>query len=356
MTAIPGRTRRGSLHRQARPTITRSNARPTVRAAIAGVASYLPERIVTSTEVERMIAEASREHGFVPKAGIVEELTGVRERRYKRDDQHTSDLAVEAARVAMERAGVGIDDIDLLIFASSSQDMIEPATAHIVSAKLGGRAVVFDVKNACNSFMNAMQVADSLIRTGQYARALICSGECPSIAVRWNVRDVEQMKHAFAGYTFGDAGAAMVLEARSDGTGIHTIDVMAASRYWELCQLPTGGSANPRDVDKTYFEGDGTKLRDAFIEVGPGVLIEMFRRTRTNFDDYDVVLFHQVSEQMLDVFQQVSGVPDDKVVRTVDVLGNVASTTLPIQLERAIELGRAKPGDNVLWVVMTTRL
>jgi 3-oxoacyl-[acyl-carrier-protein] synthase-3 len=156
-----------------------------------------------------------------------------------------------------------------------------------------------------------------------------------------------------------------VLEGRSDGTGIHELDVVAASRFWNLCTLPTGGSMHPRDLEKTYFEGDGAKLRDAFIEVGPDVLIDMFRRTRTTFDDYDVVLFHQVSAQLLDVFQQVSGVPDEKVVCTVDLLGNVASATLPIQLERAMESGRARPGDNVLWigvgagistVVMTTRL
>ncbi len=364
VTATPARPRRGSLKPQARPAITRS-IRPTLRASIAGVAAYLPEQVVTSDEVERRIAEASREHGFVPRAGIVEELTGVRERRYKRLDENTSDMAAEAARRAMASAGVTIDEIDLLIFASSSQDLIEPATAHIVSAKLGGRAVVFDIKNACNSFMNGMQVADSLIRTGQYRRALICSGECPSEAVRWNVRDVDHMKASFAGYTFGDAGAAMVLEARTDGRGIHEIDVAAASRYWELCQLPTGGSMHPRDIEKTYFEGDGSALRDAFIEVGPGVIVDMFKRTRTTFDDYDVVLFHQVSEQMLDVFLGVTGVPEEKVVRTVDTLGNVASTTLPIQLERAIESGRAQPGSNVLWigvgagistVVMTTRL
>lgn len=344
--------------------ITRS-ARPTLRAAIAGVASYLPEQVVTSDEVERRIAEASREHGFVPRPGIVEELTGVRERRYRHSDQDASDLAVEAARRALASAGVEVGEIDLLIFASSSQDLIEPATAHIISAKLGSRAVVFDIKNACNSFVNGMQVADSLIRTGQYRRALVCTGECPSEAVRWNVRDKDHMKASFAGYTFGDAGAAIVLEGRSDGRGIREIDVVAASRYWELCTLPAGGTMNPRDLEKTYFEGDGSALRDAFIELGPDVILKHFRRTRTTFDDYDVVLFHQVSSQLLDVFQQVSGVPDEKVVRTVDVLGNVASATLPIQLERALAGGRAKPGANVLWigvgagistVVMTTRL
>jgi 3-oxoacyl-[acyl-carrier-protein] synthase-3 len=344
--------------------ISRS-AKPTVRAAIAGVASYLPERVVTSDEVERRIAEASAEHGFVPRAGIVEELTGVRERRYKRADEHTSDMAVAAARKAMAMAGIEASDLDLIIFGSSSQDLVEPATSHIISAKLGSTAAVFDIKNACNSFINGMQVANSLISTGAYRRVLVCTGECPSEAVRWNVRDKDHMKNSFAGYTFGDAGAAIVLEARSDGKGIHDLDFRAASQYWELCQLPTGGSMNPRDLEKTYFEGDGSKLRDAFIEVGPQIIMDHFAKTKTTFDSYDVVLFHQVSNQLLDVFLMVSGVPEEKVVRTVDVLGNVASATLPIQLEQALASGRAKPGDDVLWigvgagistVVMTTRL
>lgn len=361
----PRSTARDAIARRSRPMMTRARVRPQLRAAIAGVGSWLPQDIVTSAEVERRIAEASREHGFEPAQGIVELLTGVRERRYKRPEDDASDLAVRAARRALAHAGIEVGDVDLLVFASSSQDLIEPATAHIVSAKLGSRAVVFDIKNACNSFINGIQVADSLIRSGQYRRALVCTGECPSEAVRWNVRDIDHMKESFAGYTFGDAGAAIVLEARSDGRGIGEIEMVAASHYWNLCTLPTGGTMHPRDLDKTFFEGDGGKLRDAFIEVGPGVLLDMFRRTRTTFDDYDVVLFHQVSSQLLEVFQQVSGVPDEKVVRTVDVLGNVASATLPIQLERAIESGRATPGSNVLWigvgagissVVMTTRI
>lgn len=329
------------------------------------MASYLPEQVLTSADVEQRIAEASRAHGFEPAPGIVEKLTGVRERRIKHPDDDASDLAVRAAERAMEQAGITAKDLDLIIFASSSQDLIEPATSHIVSMKLGSKAMVFDVKNACNSFMNGMQVADSLIRAGQYRRVLVCTGECPSLAVRWEIRDWEQMKQSFAGYTFGDAGSAMVLEARSDGTGIRYADFVAASHNWEICTLRTGGSMHPRDLEATYFAGDGNSLRDAFIELGPQILMELFAKTRTSFDDYDAILFHQVTEPMLDVFLQVSGVPEERIVRTVDLLGNVASATLPLQLARAIADGRVKRGSEVLWVglgagisvgVMTTRI
>ncbi len=330
------------------------------------MASYLPEQVLTSADVEQKIAEASAVHGFEPEPGIVEKLTGVRERRVKHPDENASDLAVRAAERAMEQAGVTADDLDLIIFASSSQDLIEPATAHIVSHKLGARgAMVFDIKNACNSFMNGMQVADSLMRAGTYRRVLVCTGECPSLAVRYELRDWQQMKEAFAGYTFGDAGSAMVLEARSDGSGIRYADFVAASHNWEICTLRTGGSMHPRDLDATYFAGDGNSLRDAFIELGPQIITDLFTNTKTTFDDYDAILFHQVTEPFLDVFLQVSGVPEEKIVRTVDLLGNVASATLPLQLARAVADGRIKRGSEVLWVglgagisvgVMATRI
>lgn len=354
-----------NLRQVPRPTTTRS-ARPAVRAAIAGVGSWLPDQVVTSEDVERRITEASREHGFVPPSGVVAERTGVYERRYKLPHENASDMAVRAAERALAHAGTSVGDIDLIIFASSSQDLVEPATSHLVSHKLGADgAMVFDVKNACNSFMNGMQVADGLIRTGQYEKVLVCTGEAPSEAIRWELKDAEQMKTSFAGYTFGDAGGAMVLEARSDGTGIRYLDFRAASRHWEVCTLRGGGTMHPRDMEHSYFAGDGNSLRDAFVEFGPQILLDCFERTKTSFDDYDVVIFHQVTGPFLDMFLAITGVPESKVVRTIDTHGNIASATMPLQLERAINDGRAKSGSNVLWIglgagisvgVMVTRL
>ena len=354
-----------NLRQDPRPAFTRS-ARSKVRAAIAGVGSWLPDQVVTSEEVERRIAEASRMHGFAPPPGVVTERSGVRERRYKLSSDNASDMAVRAAERALAQSGTSIGEIDLIIFASSSQDLVEPATAHLVSHKLGADgAMVFDIKNACNSFMNGMQVADGLVRTGQYEKVLVCTGEAPSEAIRWEVRDWEHMKTSFAGYTFGDAGSAMVLEARSDGTGIRYLDFRAASRHWEVCTLRGGGTMHPRDPEHSYFAGDGNSMRDAFIELGPQIIVDCFERTKTSFDDYDVVIFHQVTGPFLDTFLAITGVPESKVVRTIDTLGNIASATMPLQLERAMDDGRAKHGSNILWIglgagisvgVMVTRL
>jgi len=353
------------LSRVSRQTVNRSE-RPAVRAAIAGVGSWLPDHVASSEEVERRIAEASRVHGFAPPPGVVAERSGVRERRYKLPQENASDMAVRAANRALVQAGASIGEIDLIIFASSSQDLVEPATSHLVSHKLGADgAMVFDVKNACNSFMNGMQIADGLIRTGQYEKVLVCTGEAPSEAIRWEVRDWDHMKMSFAGYTFGDAGAAMVLHARSDGTGIRYLDFRAASRHWEVCTLRGGGTMHPRDPEHSFFAGNGNSMRDAFIELGPQIIFDCFERTGTSFDDFDVVIFHQVTGPFLDTFLAITGVPESKVVRTIDTLGNIASATMPLQLERAIGDGRAKHGSNILWIglgagisvgVMVTRL
>ena len=329
-----------------------------MRARITGAAAYLPERQVDSAEVERRIARES--DGFVPYPTIVQRMTGIRSRHVMRDDQQASDLAVAAAGKLLANHGLTPADLDLLIFGSASQDLIEPATAHIVAAKLGAACPVFDVKNACNSFLNALQVADALICTGQYARVLVCSGETPSRAVRWRVRDRAQFVDAFAGYSLSDGGAAMLVEAlpaagrpmrarpaadRPAG-GIFHRDFSAESKAWDIGTLPGGGSLHPREEDFTYFSGDGRKLKDAFLSRGPGLWLDALRKTGLTWDDFAVICVHQVTMPYLEMLRGILGIPADKLVVTLADHGNLASVTLPLQLATAIEEGRCGPGDR----------
>jgi 3-oxoacyl-[acyl-carrier-protein] synthase III len=309
-------------------------------ARITGVAAHLPDHTVTSTEVELRIAAESG--GFVPHHTIIERMTGIRSRHVLPDGFQASDLAVAAAEKLVT------EPPDLLIFGSASQDLVEPATAHIVAAKLGLNCPVFDVKNACNSFLNAVQVAEALIRTGQYGRVLVCSGETPSRAVRWRVADRAQFVDAFAGYTLSDAGAALMLEAApSDGRGIFYRDFAAESRAWDIGTLPGGGSMHPRDPEYSYFSGDGRRLKDAFLLRGPGLWLDALAATGLTWDDFAVVCVHQVTMPYLEVLRSVLGIPAEKLVVTLPACGNVASATLPLQLATAIEAGRCGPGDRV---------
>ncbi|MEJ2885346.1 3-oxoacyl-ACP synthase III family protein [Actinomycetospora aeridis] len=317
---------------------------------LAGAAVHLPGELLTTAETEARIAAAS--DGFVPRPGMIERVTGITQRHVMPDDAQASDLAVAAVRKLLADQGRRIEDVDLLIFASASQDMVEPATAHIVAAGLGARCPVMDVKNACNSVLNAVQVAEALIDAGQYARVVVCSGETPSRATRWAIRDTAQFVEAFAGFTMCDAGAALLLERHDagDGRGVFHRAFTADSRHWEVGTLPAGGSAYPRDPDAGHFRLDGARLRAAFEALGPGLLHDALDAHGLTWADFAVVCVHQVAMPALRVFARGAGVPADKLVVTLPEHGNAASATLPLQLVTAIEQGRAGPGDRVALV------
>ncbi|MEU4805601.1 ketoacyl-ACP synthase III [Actinosynnema sp. NPDC023587] len=309
---------------------------------LAGVAVHLPERQVSTDEVERRLAP------FTPPAGLIRRLTGVESRHVMGEHEQASDLAVAAARKLLAETGTSAGDVDLLLFASASQDMVEPATAHIVAAKLELRCPVMDVKNACNSVLNGIEVADALIGTGRYRTVLIASGEAPSRAVRWEVGGLTEFLRAFPGYTLSDAGAALLL-TRGEA-GVLGCGFTADSAHWEVGTLPGGGSRHPRDPDRTYFDMDGARLKDAFLGLGRGILDRTLHRLDLTWDDFAVIGVHQVSLPYLDVFARQAGVPTDRLVVTLPRHGNVASAGLPLQLVTARELGRCGPGDLVALV------
>jgi len=310
-------------------------------ARIGGVAVHLPERRMTSDEVERAIGP------YRPPAGIVTRLTGITARHVMAEHEQASDLAVAAARKLLAETGTAADEIDLLLFASASQDMVEPATAHIVAAKLDLRCPVMDVKNACNSVLNGLEVATAMVETGRYRRVLVASGEAPSRAVRWQVPNLGTFLRSFAGYTLSDAGAALLV---TPGEGILASAFTADSRHWPAGTLGTGGSAHPRDLDRTYFAMDAGRIKKAFLAIGTGILDDTLAGHGLTWADMAVVCVHQVSRSYLDVFAERAGVPRDKLVVTVAEHGNMASASLPVQLVTAIELGRAGPGDLVALV------
>ncbi|MFI9237209.1 3-oxoacyl-ACP synthase III family protein [Streptomyces sp. NPDC053079] len=315
-----------------------------VRVGITGVGSFLPGRVMTSEQLRQRITAGS---GLPLPAGIFERVTGIRGRRVVDEGEYASTLAVRAARTALGRAGLHPLDVDLLVFASASRDIVEPATAHIVQAELGSRAHALDVTNACNSFVNGIDVARSMILAGRARRALVVTGETPSRAVRHDPADLAQFRAGFAGYTFGDAGAAVVLEEVGRG-GILDVDTATHSEHWPVGGLFGGGSRHPRGDEHTYFHGDGGELREVFEKVGTSVLDRMRHRTGLDWADFRHVLVHQVTVPYLERFTEITGVPEDRLVVTVPELGNMASATLGVQLDLVRDGLRS--GDRVLFV------
>lgn len=316
-------------------------------ARIAGVAAHVPARRLTSRAVEAEIARCS--NGFVPRADIVENTTGIRLRHVADDGTQASDLAVAAAVKLLAERGIAPADLDLVVFASASQDMVEPATAHIVAAKLGARCPVFDVKNACNSMLNGLQIAEALIVSGQHERVLVATGETPSRAIRWQVANFAQFVESFPGYTLSDAGAAVLLE-RAETGGVFHRSFVADSTHWEVGTLPGGGSAHPRDPEYTYYRMDGAGLRRAFEALGRGPLDAALAQAGLGWDDFAVICVHQVTMPYLATLVEQSGIPADRLLVTLPEHGNLASASLPFQLACAIEQGRAGPGDRVALV------
>ena len=314
------------------------------RVGITAVAACLPERMVRTDDLQEQVALAS---GLPLPAGMFAQATGIVRRRMVADGEYASDLAIAAGRQVLADADLDALDIDLLLFASATRDVAEPATAHIVQAALGSRAHALDVTNACNSFLNGIDLARSMILAGRARRALVVTGETPTRAMRPKLDGMRQARSAFAGYTFGDAGAAVLVEP-VDAGGIVDVDGETHSEHWALGGIFGGGSRHPRGDEHTYFTGDGHKLRGVFEKIGLGLLERVNHRLGFTFDDYARVLVHQVTLPYLQQFAEVAGVPADKLVVTVDDLGNMASATLGVQLARIRP--ELSPGDRVLFV------
>ncbi|GAA2793756.1 ketoacyl-ACP synthase III [Kitasatospora sp. CM 4170] len=316
----------------------------TARIGITAVGSQLPARRLTSQQLQDEVTAGGRLR--LPER-MFEKATGIATRHFAADGEYASTLGIGAARRALDARGLDPADVDLLLWASATRDVCEPATAHLVQAELGSRAHALDVSNACNSFLNGIDLARAMILAGRARRALVVTGETPSRAMRRDPSGLADFRDGFAGYTFGDAGAAVVVEAVERG-GILDVETETASEHWEVGGIPGGGSRHPRGDEYSYFRGGGKELRGVFERIGGDILTRVAARTGLGWDDYARVLVHQVTVPYLERFVELTGVPAGKLVLTVPELGNIASATLGVQLSRIQH--ELNPGDKVLLI------
>lgn len=320
---------------------------PAVR--IAGLGYAAPARCESSEDIEDRIRSVA---GRLPvPRGTLRTISGVDRRHVVEPGEQASTLAAEAGALALAEARLDPADVELLIFASTSQDQIEPATAHNVADRLGiKRAIVFDVKNACNSFVDGIRVAAAMIATGSATRALVVTGETPSLAAQYAVANVREFRDAFIGYTVGDAGGAVVLERSDDERGVFYQHSWSASEHWAVSGVAGGGSRHPRGDEFLYAMGDGARLREIVRSFDPDISMRVYRETCTTVDDYRLFILHQVTAAFTDELIERLGLPPDRVERTIAEFGNVASATLPLALGQARDASRVGRGDHVLFV------
>lgn len=294
-------------------------------------------------------------------------MTLIRTRRYAEPGTSPSDLAAVAARDALARAGLATREVDTLIFAGTDIDMVEPATANILQKKLGLRiANSFDVSNACNSFLQAMNVANSLIATGAARRVLIAAGEVGSFWVNRTIESMEDLAVKIGGLTLGDAGAAVVMEPGEEGAGpgngngscrapgLLEVNLLTMGEHWELCRGPERlGWRSP---------GDG-RLHGWFYLDMPGLAkvarsasVEYFRsyaRYREEIhgerhiqESLDQVIPHQISPRFIEEIVRSVRADLRSVAVTADVYGNTASTAIPLALRTLMDRGTLAPGSG----------
>ena len=311
--------------------------------------SYTPRLRLTSDEVEEKIRSESEYTDF--QDNIVFELSGTHSRFFADSTEQASDLAVNASKEALIDALMSIDDIDCILFASASQDMIEPATANKIQQILWSHAPVFDIKNACNSFLNGLQVAKSLIISWQYTKILVCSWETSSRAIRWSTWDRAEFREALAWYNLGDAWVAMILgKKKPKNPEILFTEFLTRGSYHDASTIAGGGSCFPRDIEKLYFRSDSKKLSEAFSEGIWDFTKKVLKKNNWNLSDIDYFIPHIVSRYSSEVFSQIFAVPHHKILNHNNTHGNMASCSVPFSFITANKQKKFIPWDRILIV------
>jgi acyl-CoA:acyl-CoA alkyltransferase len=315
---------------------------PTSR--ITAIAGYAPERVVHNREIESLVNGNEELIG----SGSIERLFGVKERRFAKCGEQVSDLAVQAASQIL--GNMDPDSIDCLIFAAASSDLIEPATANIIQSKLGITCAAFDVKNACNSFVTGLHVANAFIVAGNFKKVLLVNGEILSHAIKFKLDNKEELAKRLAAYSLGDAGAAALIEPPDDESGIYSQKMISFGQYWNLCIIPGGGSMHPHDASKTYFEGKTSEMLQVFIENKGRIAEKCLEETGWSLGDIDHFFMHHVSKKTFEIVAGGLGITTAKFYNVIQDRGNIAAASIPYAMSEASRNKVLKKGDKVMLI------
>jgi len=298
------------------------------RSVIVGTGSALPANIVTNIDLPSRLDTSDE---------WIVERTGIRARHIAPAEIKTSDLAVEAAQNALAAAGLPAEAIDLIIVATATPDQIFPATATTVQARLGlTKGVAFDIAAVCSGFIYALTVADSMLRTGVYQRALVIGAEIFSRILDWEDRTTAVL--------FGDGAGAVVLEAQEwdSGRGILAARLHSDGRYNDMLYVP-GGPGSGEEPGKVRMSGREV-FRHAVVNLSE-VVDEVLVDAGCAASDIDWVIPHQANARILDATARRLGLPPEKMVVTVDAHANTSAASVPLALDGAVRDGRIKAGD-----------
>ena len=300
---------------------------------IIGTGGYLPEKILTNHDLEKMVDTSDE---------WIRERTGIRQRHIVADDQTTSDLAEAAARAALESADVGVDEIDLIVVATTTPDKIFPSTACLLQQRLGNHgAPAFDVQAVCSGFIYALSVADRFIRSGGAATALVVGAETLSRITDWSDRNTCVL--------FGDGAGAVVLRADNE-PGVINTHIHADGQYETLLHVPSGVSKKPvtDSVSERSMHMRGSEVFKVAVNTLSQVATETLRINDVSPEELDWLVPHQANRRIIDATARKLKLPPEQVVVTVDRHANTSAASVPLALNEAVRDGRIKPGHLIL--------
>ncbi len=300
---------------------------------IIGTGKYLPERILTNADLEKMVDTTDE---------WIRTRTGIEVRHIAADDEATSDLAYKAGLVAMNDAGVGPSDIDLVLVGTTTPDLIFPNVACLVQEKLGIKngSPAFSLEAACSGFVYSLVVADQFIRTGLVRRALVIGAETMSRIIDWKDRETCVL--------FGDGAGAVILEA-TDQPGIIYSTLGADGRYRELLYASSGVSTRHRaGSDIAALRMKGNEVFKVAVKTLENLVDDVVAKNNLEKGQIDWLIPHQANVRIITATAKRLQMPMERVVLTVQEHGNTSSASVPMALDTAIRDGRIKRGDLLL--------
>ncbi|MBI2354832.1 MAG: ketoacyl-ACP synthase III [Deltaproteobacteria bacterium] len=309
-----------------------------MRARITGTGSAVPEKVLSNADLERMV-ETSDEW--------ITARTGIKQRRIAAEGEFTSTLAVKAARQALAMAGIGAEELDLIILGTVTPDFPFPATACIIQHELGARnAVAFDLSAACSGFLYGLSIADTYIRGGSAKKALVIGAEVLSRIVDWTDRNTCIL--------FGDGSGAAVVEAYEGDDGILSTHIYSDGAYWETLYQAGCGRRNPassqRTIDERLFfiRMDGSDVFKHAVRAMEEAAGAALSANGMSASDLSLFIPHQANRRIIDATGKRLGLTPEKVFINLHNYGNTSSASIPIALDEASRAGRLKKGDVVL--------
>ena len=306
---------------------------------ILATGSHTPEKVLTNFDLEKMV-ETSDEW--------IVSRTGIRERRICGPDEASSDLALEAAKKALAKANVSAEELDMIIVATVTPDMMFPSTACILQEKLGAKkAAALDVSAACTGFLYVIATGSQFIASGLYRYVLVIGVETLSKITNYEDRNTCVL--------FGDGAGAALLGPVQEGYGFQAFELGADGSGGQLLCLPGGGSRTPASAESVtnnlhYISMAGGEVFKFAVRVMNSATEAVLEKSGVAKDDIDLLVPHQANKRIIDSAVQRFGLSEDKVAINLHRYGNMSSASIPVALDEAIQEGRLKEGDNVVLV------